>query len=222
MEKHILCTSPNTDSLNYSLFALQLGGFGVCFGFGLPPFFLPCKLASYLPAVKIASGIHHMQVFSLKSSWSPVCTESTSRRQGLFWQMASLSVVQLSISEVVPMNRGPHEAVSEGNGPNMDHSAGIQKKSKSIPIPTPCSVKICSCKSISGTETSTTCQLHGIGKHWKAENGVSCFGGRIQVLPFLFFFLKDKTMRRLTLNQSQYFISYRETFHFLATKAWMY
>lgn len=90
--RNTVCTSPITDSLNYSLFALQLGGFVLCFGFGFfLPLFLPCKLTSYQPAVKIASGIHQMQVFCLKS-WSPAGIEPISRSQALLWQMASLSV----------------------------------------------------------------------------------------------------------------------------------
>lgn len=69
----VLYTSQITNSLNYSLFALQLGGFVVGFVFSSPPLpptplLLPCKLASYQPAVKIASGIHQMRVFNLQSS----------------------------------------------------------------------------------------------------------------------------------------------------------
>jgi len=68
--------------------ALDLWGF-------FPPFFLRCKLTNYQPAVKIASGIHQMQVFILKSSWSPACTEPISRRQAY----------QSRVTEAVFMNR---------------------------------------------------------------------------------------------------------------------
>lgn len=89
----VLYTSQITNSLNYSLFALQLGGFVVGFVCSSPPPpFLPCKLASYQPAVKIASGIHQMRVFNLQSSWSPACTKPISNRQALFSQMVSSSL----------------------------------------------------------------------------------------------------------------------------------